>query len=386
MKINYSFAFSCLTVFALFFSCSDEKKEQRIPQLPVLKVEKRTVNDTTIFPANVEGVKNIEIRPKIEGFIERIYVDEGAYVQKGDLLFELEAEPLQADAQAARDAIGIARADRYDAQVDVDKLVPLVEEGIISEVELKKAQAGLAQANSRLKESENVYRSAQRTSDYKSIKSPVTGRINSLPYRLGSLVGPTNNLPLTTVSQNDSVFVYFSMDEKDYVAFLDETRGTSLQEKIANFPEVVFELSNGNNYKQKGRIQTTTGTINSSTGSITFRAIFPNPDGKLTDGYSGLLKIPIKYSDVVVVPAESTYKEQTLTYLFRVANQDTIYNTLVNIEKRVGNVIIVNSGIKVGDTILAKGLGKVQDSAKIKPKLIALDSVLGNVKKAFRNE
>ncbi|PRP65964.1 efflux RND transporter periplasmic adaptor subunit [Nonlabens agnitus] len=383
---TYHIILSCLMTLALCCSCSEEQKEQRIPQLPVLKVEKRTVNDTTIFPANVEGVKNIEIRPKIQGFIEKIYVDEGAYVQKGDLLFELEAEPLQAEAQAARDAIGIARADRYNAQVDVDKLIPLVKDGIISDVELKKAQAGLEQANSRLKESENVYRSAQRMSNYKTIVSPVTGRINSLPYRLGSLVGPTDAMALTTVSQNDSVFVYFSMDEKDYVSFLKETKGTTLQEKIANFPEVVFELSNGNNYNQKGRIQTTTGTINSSTGSITFRAIFPNPDGVLLNGYSGLMKIPIAYNNVVVVPAESTYKQQTLTYLFKLANKDTIYNTLVDIEKRVGNVVIVNSGIKVGDTILAKGLGKVQDSSKIKPRLIALDSVLGNVKNTFRNE
>ena len=367
-------------------SCSEKKNDRRIPQLPVIKIESRTVRDSTRFPASVEAIKNIEIRPKVSGFIQETYVDEGAYVEQGDVLFELEVNPLEAEAQAASDAIGIARADRENAQVDVDKIVPLVKDGIISEVELEKAKARLRQADARLKESEGRYRSTRQRADYSSITSPVSGRVNALPYRLGSLVGPTDAVALTTVSKSDSVYVYFSMDEKEFVSFLESTKGKTIEEKISNYPPVTFELANGENYESRGSIQTTTGTIDEKTGSIAFRAIFPNPKNILINGYSGIIKIPKEYEDVLTVPAVSTYKEQTLTYVFQLKNKDTLYNTMIETDKRVGSVIIIASGLKTGDTILAKGLGKVRDSTKIKPMLIPIDSMLSDIKKVFRDE
>ena len=367
-------------------SCSKKKNDRRIPQLPVIKIESRTVKDSTRFPASVEAIKNIEIRPKVSGFIQETYVDEGAYVEQGDVLFELEVNPLEAEAQAASDAIGIARADRENAQVDVDKIVPLVKDGIISEVELEKAKARLRQADARLKESEGRYRSTRQRADYSSITSPVSGRVNALPYRLGSLVGPTDAVALTTVSKSDSVYVYFSMDEKEFLSFLESTKGKTIEEKISNYPPVTFELANGENYESRGSIQTTTGTIDEKTGSIAFRAIFPNPKNILINGYSGIIKIPKEYEDVLTVPAVSTYKEQTLTYVFQLKNKDTLYNTMIETDKRVGSVIIIASGLKTGDTILAKGLGKVRDSTKIKPMLIPIDSMLSDIKKVFRDE
>lgn len=377
-----------ITLFILFLSftnCSESKKEteKRTPEYPVVQVESKNLTGYSSYPASIEGIQNIEIRPKIQGFIEDIKVDEGEQVVEGQMLFRLEAEALNAEAQAANDAIKTAKSNVVAAQLEVDKLKPLVEKNIISNVELETAQTNLNAVEARLQQSRNNYQSVKRNVDYKNISSPINGRVGNIPMKIGALVSAATEMPLTTISNTANVYAYFSMNEKDYLFFLKEKPGTTLNEKIDNFPEVLLKLANGSIYKYSGKIETTIAQINPNTGSIQFRALFPNPEGLLVNGSSGVVMIPKKYN-TLVVPEESTFEEQTLIYAFKLTKGDTLRKVKVDVETRIDNYVLIEKGLQKGDTILGKGLTQVQDKTKIKPILVPLDTIANGIDKLFK--
>src|SRR5690606_18404092 len=222
----------------------------------------------------------------------------------GQTLFRIETQALSQDA-------GAARANINAAQVEVDKLKPLVEKNIISPVQLTTAEARLAQAKAN-------YNSIVANIDYATIKSPVNGYVGSIPHREGALVSPADPTPLTTVSVTNEVYAFFTMNERDYLNFIQEAKGENLNEKIKNFPPVELELVNGEIYKHKGKIETVTGQVNASTGTVSFRATFPNPNRILANGNSGKIRIPKTYENAVVVPEASTFEQQGIVYVYKV--------------------------------------------------------------------
>src|SRR5690606_18432814 len=230
--------------------------------------------------------------------------DEGQKVRKGQVLFKLETQSLSQDAEAAK-------ANINAAQVEVDKLIPLVEKNIISSVQLETAKAKLAQAKS-------GYSSIAANIGHATIKRPIGGYVGSSPFREGALVSPSDPQPLTTVSTTEDVYVFFALNEKDYLNFLKTTKGTTRDEKVKNFPEVELELATGTIYDQKGKIETVTGQINKTTGTVTFRAKFPNPNGLLANGSSGAIRIPKTYENTLVVPESATYEQQGIVYAYKV--------------------------------------------------------------------
>lgn len=384
MKQIQIFIFSVVILSLL--SCNDNNgnKKKRIPTFPVVKAEKKELTGYDSYPASLEGIENIEIRPKIQGFIKKIHVDEGEQVVKGQMLFRLEADALDAEAQAANDAIKNAEANLAAAQLEVDKLKPLVKKGIISRVELQSAQTNLNAARARLEQSQSSYKSAKRTVDYRNITSPVNGRVGSIPMKTGALVSASVEMPLTTISNTKSMYAYFSMNEKDYVNFLKKTNGETLNEKIDNFPEVLLKLANGSKYKYQGEIETTIAQINPNTGSIQFRALFPNPEQLLVNGSSGTIMIPNTYNNALVIPEQSTFEDQTLIYIFKLTKGDTLRKTKIEVKARIDNYVLVEKGLKTGDTVLGKGLTQVRDGTKIKPKPVPLDTIAGAIDNLFK--
>ena len=215
-------------------------------------IESKKITGYKTYPTSIEGVINSGVRAKISGYIKDVLVDEGQQVSKGQVLFRLETESLTQDAGAAQASVNVA-------QVEVDKLKPLVEKGIISEVQLETAKANLAQAKSN-------YSAINANINYATVKSPVDGFVGAIPYREGTLVSPSDQIPLTTVSDIKEVYAYFSMNEEDYLDFVQNTKGDSRQEKLDNFPEINLVLANGELYKHKGKIKTVTGQVNQNTG------------------------------------------------------------------------------------------------------------------------
>jgi len=337
---------------------------------PVTEVPQRTLTGYTTYPVKIEGIINSEVRAKVSGYITDVLVDEGQEVKKGQLLFKLETQSLNQDAAAAK-------ANVNAAQVEVDKLKPLVEKNIISNVQLETAKAKLQQAQS-------SYNSVAANIGYANIKSPVDGYVGSIRLREGALVSPTSTQPLTTVSNISKVYAYFSMNETEYLDFLKEYEGEKVQEKINNMPEVELKLANGTTYSEKGKIETINSQVNENTGSISFRAVFDNPSRLLSNGNSGKIVIPKTYENVLIVPQESTFERQGKILVYKVGANNKVTSSTLEIITRIDNLYVVKSGVKQGDTIVAKGLAKLRPDTEIKPQPVAFDSVAKPIEKVFR--
>lgn len=372
-KIIY---YSLFISAAVFTSCSDSKESQQAQQAqgsqpyPVIEVPTKTVTGYSSYPASIEGVVNSEVRAKVSGYVTNVLVDAGQKVKKGQTLFKLETESLSGDAEAAQANVNAAR-------VEVEKLKPLVEKDIISEVQLQTAKAQLSQA-------EASYNSIAANIDYANIKSPVDGYIGNINFRNGALISPGDPTPLSTVTQTSEVYAFFSMNEKDYIGFIQEASGSNMEEKIANFPPVKLMLANGDEYSEEGKIQTISGQIDPSTGTVTFRAKFPNPNQILSNGNSGQIRIPQTYNDVVVIPEISSFEQQGRTYVYKVQGDTIAVSTPISETSRVNNLIVVNSGIKKGDKIVAEGVSKLRNNTPIKPQEIPFDSIANSINTVFK--
>ena len=289
-----------LILAIVLVSCGKKEEQQMPAQGPAsFPVETVIKEDATIYEeytANLEGQQNVEIRPKVNGFIQKIYVDEGQMVKKGQLLFKLETETLSQDA-------GAAKAMVQAAQVEVDRLKPLVDRKIISNVQLETAKAKLAQAKS-------AYGSIAANIGYGTITSPVNGVVGSLPYREGSLVSATSEMPLTTVSDSKVMRAYFTMNEKQLLSFNRIFKGANTVEKLKNVPEVSLLLVDDSEYNVKGKIATINGLVNPQTGTTEFRAEFNNPEGLLRSGSTGIIRLPIVQKDVIIVPQNAVFEVQ----------------------------------------------------------------------------
>lgn len=353
-----------------FSSCKQNQQQQAgfgpMP-FPVEKVGKSNVTTFNEYAANIEGVQNIEIRPKVDGFIEEIYIDEGSQVKKGQLLFKLSAETLSQQAKAAKANINVAQSQVETAQVEVDKITPLVEKNIISKIQLKTALSNLNAAKAQLLSAKAQYQNAKENLAYTIIKSPVDGIVGSLPYKVGSLVGRTETKPLTTVSNISNVYAYFTLNEKQLLQFNRQLNGNSVEEKIKQMPDVELVLADGSIYDQKGRIETINGMVNPRTGSISYRAIFPNTNNLLRSGISGKVKIPSSANDVLLIPQKATFELQGKKFVYLVNKENKVQSKEVIVSNTTETHFIVENGVEMGQQFVVDGLIKLREGMEIIP-------------------
>ncbi|GAK94633.1 AcrA/AcrE family multidrug resistance protein [Nonlabens ulvanivorans] len=368
-----------LVMMALMFvitSCGDsnEKEEQaEAPpaSFPVTQLQVRTVTGFTEYPTTIEGKVNSDVRAKTSGYIEKVYVDEGQKVRKGQVLFKLETQSLSEDAGAAKAQVNVA-------QVEVNKLIPLVEKNIISPVQLETAKANLkrAQAN---------YSGVAANIGYATIKSPIDGFVGAINFREGALISPSDATPLTTVSQIDEVYAFFSFNEAQYIDHLQRSEGQNKAERIKNSPDLTLVLANGKEYSEKGRIQTSTGQINQSTGTIQIRAAFDNPNEILTNGNSGKIKFPIEYKDAIVVPQTATFEQQGNIMIFRLGEDNKVDTSILTVSGTVDNLYVIESGLESTDKIVISGIGRLKNGMSINPQEVSFEEAIKPVPTLFRN-
>lgn len=350
----------------LLASCGKTKEtaSQEAPSYPTEVVNRQSAELQTVYPTTVKGKEDIQIKPRVGGFIENLYIDEGSVVQKGQLLFTINSPQSEQAVLTAQAAVNSAQANLSTAEVNVNRYRPLTEKGIVSKVQLQTyenayaaAQAALAQAKASLNE-------AQAALSWTRVTSPVNGIAGQISFRQGSLV--TSSDVLTTIANTDDVFAYFSMNEKDLMRVLNSTQGTTQAEKIKNLPNVTLILADGSTYPETGKIETISGLVNVSTGSVDFRAEFPNKGGHLRSGSSGKLIMPKVVDSVFVIPQKATFAQLDKTLVYKVQG-DSVVSTIISVEAMPdGKNFAVTEGLSEGERIVTDGLATLKDGMKIK--------------------
>jgi len=349
---------------------------------PVFTVNTQNTTLDSDYPATIEGIQNIDIRPKVDGFIEKIFVDEGAVVKKGQLLFTINAPQYEQQVRTARAAISSAEADVNAAQLTVNKTRPLVEKDIISKYDLDAAQLTLQSRKAALAQAKAELVNAQVNLGYTSVKSPVDGVVGSIPFRNGSLVSSTSTQPLTTVSNTSKVYAYFSLNEKQLLDFSKTYKGNTLAQQMKNIPAVSLVLADGTVYAQNGKIESINGQINTSTGSASLRATFPNPTSLLKNGASASVRIPQHIENAILIPQKSTIDLQGKKFVYVLGDSAKVINTEIEImDLAKDKFYVVTKGLKAGDKVVLEGFQSLKDGTKIKPEEKNADSVYADIKK-----
>jgi len=337
---------------------------QTAPQeYPTQVLSAQDVQLQTVYPATIKGQEDTEIRPRIDGFIDAIYVDEGTVVKKGQSLFKINSPSAEQALRTAQAAVESATAQVSTAKLNVDRFKPLAEQGIVSQVQLDTYQNAYLSAQAAQAQAQAQLTNAQAQISWTNVLSPVDGIVGSIAYRLGSLVN--NGNVLTTVSSAYNVFAYFSLNEKDLVSLLDNLPGKTQAEKINNLPAVSFQMADGTIYDDKGKVKTITGLVNVTTGTVTLRAELPNARGSLRSGFSGNIIIPKAANNAIVVPQKATFTRQDKYLVYKVQGDSVVSAQIIVVPTPDGKSYVVTNGLSNGDRIVSDGIATLAEGKKI---------------------
>ncbi|MGV4413110.1 efflux RND transporter periplasmic adaptor subunit [Chryseobacterium sp. T1] len=354
-RVASLFALSTLLFLASCNKKKEEKEEESI--YPVTSPIKMDTIITKEFVSQIRSEKNIEIRAQEKGFLEKVFVDEGQYVNAGQVLFRIMPQLYQADVLKAK-------AEVAQAQIELENASTLANNNVVSINEKKMAKAKLDAAKAEL----NL---AQTHLSFTTIKAPFSGIINRLPLKIGSLVSEGDLL--TSLSDNGGIFAYFNVSEPEYLNYQmhSDDRGNDLVSLI---------LANGEAYTDKGIIQTIEGEFDNETGNIAFRAKFPNPKKLLRNGETGKILMTLPLKNAIIIPQKATYEIQDQIYVFVVDKNGIVKSKNIKIAYELSDLYVVSSGLDTGDRILLEGVQKVKDDQKVKVKFQDPKTVLQSLK------
>ena len=336
------------------------------PSYATMKVEATDKELSTSYSATIRGRQDIDIYPQVSGTIEKLCVTEGQKVRRGQSLFIIDQVPYKAALKTAVANVEAARAALATAALTYNSNKELYAQKVVSEFSLKTAENAYLTAKAQLSQAEAQEISARNNLSYTEVKSPADGVVGTLPYRVGALVSASLPKPLTTVSDNSDMYVYFSMTENQ---LLDMTRRYGSKSKaLEEMPAIGLILNDKSIYPSQGKIETISGVIDTSTGTVSLRAVFPNKEGLLQSGGAGNVVVPVQKRNCIVVPQAATYEVQDKVFVFKVvdgkAQSAPVEVTRVN----GGKEYIVDKGLNVGDVIVAEGVGLLREGTPIQAK------------------
>lgn len=346
-----------LSILFMMVACQGKKegKHEAVVYPATFPLKTDTVV-TTDYVAKIQSVKNIEVRAQEKGFLEKIYVDEGQYVQAGQVLFSIMPQLYEADVLKAQ-------AEVDQAEIDYKNASTLAQNDVVSHNEKAMAKAKLDAAKAELK-------AAQTHLSFTTIKAPFAGVINRIPLKIGSLVNEGDLL--TSLSDNKSVYTYFNLSETQYLNYQKQTDKT--------YKKVGLILSNGDTFPQKGTIQNIEGEFDSETGNIAFRALFPNPDMLLRNGQSGRVLLDVPLKGALIIPQKSTFEFQGQKYVFAVDDKGKVKSRPIEVAYVLPDIYILRSGLSENDHFLLEGLQKVKDDDQVKTTLVSPEKALQSLK------
>lgn len=363
---RYSFGILAGFLCLLASSCNQQPATVASNEYNVLNVTKTTRKLSSNYSATIRGRQDIDIYPQVSGFITRLCVEEGQAVKKGQLLFVIDQVPYQAALQTALANVEAAQAAFNTAKLTYDSKKVLFEERVVSAFDKQTAENSWLSAKAQLAQMKALELNARNNLSYTEVKSPANGVVGNLPYRVGALVSAGSPRPLTTISDNSDMYVYFSMTENQLLSL---TRKYGSKAKaLETMPEVELLLNDNSVYPEKGKIETISGVIDRSTGSVSLRAVFPNKEGLLFSGSSGNVVINTDRTDCIVIPQSATFEIQDKTFVYKIIDGKAS-SSEVNVSRvNGGKEFIVEEGLNKGDLIVAEGVGILREGTPITPK------------------
>ena len=329
-------------------------------EYPVVEVGSSSAALQTTYPATIKGVQDVQISPKVGGFIVRINVKEGQTVSAGQVLFEIDNVTYQAQVCQAQAAVNTARTQVNTAQLTYENSKKLHENHVIGDYELQTSQNTFEQAKAGLAQAEAALANAKEALSFCYVKSPANGVVGTLPFKVGALVGAQN--VLTTVSNNSTMEVYFSVNEK--VALEMSKTGNGLE----SMPAVKLQLADGTIYENEGKVTKMSGVIDAATGTVQLIAVFPNPNKLLKSGASGNIVIPSELNNAIVIPQSCVMEVQNKKFVYTLGSDKKVKYTEIKVApQNDGNNYVVTDGLKVGDKYVTNGITKLNDGMEIVP-------------------
>ena len=379
---------------ALLSSCGNGNNgEAKAPEYAVITAQATTAHLTNSYPATIKGKQDVEIRPMVSGFITKLHVDEGSVVKRGQVLFTIDQVQYRAAVETAKATVATAEAALQTQELTTQNNRELNKRGIVSDYQLSTSENQLAQAKATLAQAKAALVNAERNLQYTEVTSPSDGIVGQVPYRVGSLVSPSMATPMTTIADNSEMFAYFSMTERQLLQMIRE--GGSYKDILAKMPEIQLQLIDGSIYPDSGRVETISGVIDPTTGSVSMRALFPNAHNVLRSNSTGNVIFPNVLPDVILVPQSATTDIQDKKFVYVVQADNTVKNTEIQVYTlNDGQNYYVTGGLKAGDKIVIEGVQAIKDGQAITPitpaekeaayKQALEDQKNGNIQTAFQ--
>lgn len=367
MKYSSVYLMAALGCLSVVSGCGNNGAGNGAAQeesFPTVTVSTSDVQLSERYPATVQGRQDIEIRPQVSGTISKVNVKEGQRVRKGQSLFIIDQVPFKAALQMAEANVESAEAGVATAQLVYDSRVELYEKKVISEFDMLTAKNQLLTAKAGLAQAQAQLVNAQNNMTYTQVLSPADGVVGTLPFREGALVSPSIAVPLTTVSDNSQMYVYYSLSETQLLALTAEHG--SMDEVIASIPAVKLELADGSLYSESGKVESISGVIDPNTASVSVRAVFPNKGGILHSGASGRVIIASTDKNALLIPCSATFELQDLVCAWKVVDNKAVTTRLKVKLTDDGKNYVVLSGLSEGDEIVSEGVGLIHEGQVVR--------------------
>jgi len=368
---NYTIL-SALLISAMLFGCNkqDEQTDQQEKlKLPVVKLARQSTTLKKEYIGTLEAVRNVEIRARVSGFLEKIFVDEGQPVRQGQLLFKLNEAEYRSELDKAKANFKSAVATAKTAEVELSRVKLLVDKKVVSSSELELAKAKLDVARAAIDEAKSAEDKAALRLSQANIRAPFDGVINRIPYKMGSLI--EEGALLTTVSDTREVYAYFDVSEKEYLAYIKKNR----KDPDSNVQTVEMLLADDTKYPHKGKIETMESVFEEGSGTIAFRARFPNPEKLLRHGSSGKVRLANDVGDALLVPQKAVFEVQDKNYVYIVDSANKVKSRSFVPQGRVDHYYLVQSGLQPGERVVYEGIQNVRDGMQIIPEAVVTDSI-----------
>ncbi len=366
-----------LTCSLLFAGCKETPQAQSGAEYEVMAVKPSDKILLTSYSATIRGRQDIEIYPQVSGTLTSLSVTEGERVKRGQTLFIIDQIPYQSALETALANVEVAKATLATATLTYESKEALFKENVISEFDLSTAKNNMLTAQAQVVQTKAQEINARNNLSYTVVKSPTDGVVGTLPYRVGTLVSLNMPKPLTTVSDNSDMYVYFSMTENQLLGLIRQYG--SKDKALQQMPPIELRLNDQSIYAHKGKIETISGVIDLSTGTVSLRAVFPNKEGLLHSGGAGNVIIPVQKTNIPIIPQSATFEVQDKVYIYRIVDGKATSAQVQVTRANDGKEFIVDQGLAIGDTIIVEGVGLLREGTPVKAK-IAAPKVIENQK------